>query len=252
MPPVGNGLVLTSDQIRYCVYEDRRIKGAEKAVDSYNQASVNSFNTMVEDYNSRCGHFRYRDGTLAPIEDEANAIQRQLEQEGQARMTGGQAEEIATPTPTASTDTPASISTISDGPAALTKEQSTMASDGAQQYDPAVGREVAPNDREDLENLRTCLSGSYPMLCKHGRLTTEQADLVERAELNKNYEACVSGEYPTLCKHEKLTPDQAVRVEQAELDANYKICISGDYPTLCKHNLLTSEQAEAVAAAERR
>lgn len=90
MPPVGDGLVLTSDQIRYCVYEDRRIQAAGKVVNNYNQASVDIFNAMVEDYNSRCSHFRYREGMLAPIENEANQIQNQLELEGRDRMLGGE------------------------------------------------------------------------------------------------------------------------------------------------------------------
>ena len=86
MPPVGSGLVLTSDQIRYCVYEDRRIKGAEKVVNNYDQTSVSTFNAMVDDYNSRCSHFQYRQGALTPIETEADQIQTQLEQEGRERM----------------------------------------------------------------------------------------------------------------------------------------------------------------------
>lgn len=86
MPPVGNGLVLASEQIRYCVYEDRRIKGAEKVVNNYNQASVSMFNAMVDDYNSRCSHFQYRQGALTPIQSEADQIQAQLEQEGRERM----------------------------------------------------------------------------------------------------------------------------------------------------------------------
>lgn len=86
MPPVGTDHVLSSDQIRYCVYEDRRIKGAEKVVDSYNQVAVDTFNRMVDDYNSRCSSFRYRAGTLTLIQEDANAIQTQLEQEGRERM----------------------------------------------------------------------------------------------------------------------------------------------------------------------
>lgn len=86
MPPVGDGLVLTSDQVRYCVYEDRRIKGAERAVNSYDQTSVNTFNAMVDDYNSRCSYFQYRQGALTPIQSEADQIQAQLEQEGRERM----------------------------------------------------------------------------------------------------------------------------------------------------------------------
>lgn len=87
IPPVGNGLVLSSDKIRYCVYEGRRIKGAEKAVDNYVQVSVEAFNAMVDDYNARCGYFRYRAGALMPIEREADQIQMQLEREGRDRMT---------------------------------------------------------------------------------------------------------------------------------------------------------------------
>ncbi len=86
MPPVGDGLVLTNDQVRYCVYEDRRIKGAERAVNSYDQTSVNAFNAMVDDYNSRCSYFQYRQGALTPIQSEADQIQAQLEQEGRERM----------------------------------------------------------------------------------------------------------------------------------------------------------------------
>ena len=91
MPPVGNGLVLTSEQIRYCVYEGRRIKGAEKVVNSYNEWSVDTFNAMVDDYNSRCSNYQYRQGALTPIEREADQIRTQLEQEGRERLIDGDA-----------------------------------------------------------------------------------------------------------------------------------------------------------------
>lgn len=89
MPPVGDGLVLNSEQIRYCVYEDRRIQGAKVVVDNYNQSSVDMFNAMVSDFNSRCGHYQYRRGALEPIETEAFLIQEKLEEEGKARLTVG-------------------------------------------------------------------------------------------------------------------------------------------------------------------
>lgn len=85
-PPVGSGLVFTSHQIRYCVFEDIRIKGAERVVDNYDQWSVDTFNAMVEDFNSRCGSFRYRSGALAPIEREAEGLRAKLENEGRARL----------------------------------------------------------------------------------------------------------------------------------------------------------------------
>ena len=87
-PPVGSNLVFTSPQIRFCVFEDIRIKGAERVVDNYDQWSVDTFNAMVEDFNSRCGSFRYRSGALAPIEREAEGFRAELENEGRARMRG--------------------------------------------------------------------------------------------------------------------------------------------------------------------
>jgi len=87
-PPVGIGLVLNDAQIRYCVYGGHRIAGARKAVNNYSQASVYLFNELVDDYNRRCGDYRYRQGALAPIESEAAHIRDQLEQEGQTLMTG--------------------------------------------------------------------------------------------------------------------------------------------------------------------
>lgn len=86
MPPVGTGKVLNTPQIRYCVFQDVRVKSAEKLVDSYNGGSVDHFNSLVNDFNSRCSYFQYRQGALAPVEREADAIHAQLEEEGRQLM----------------------------------------------------------------------------------------------------------------------------------------------------------------------
>lgn len=86
MPPVGRGIVLSTPQIRYCVFQDLRVKSAEKLVDSYNGGSVDHFNLLVNDFNSRCSYFQYREGALVPVEREAAAIQVQLEEEGRQLM----------------------------------------------------------------------------------------------------------------------------------------------------------------------
>src|SRR3546814_1009207 len=61
-PPVGQNLVLSSEQIRYCLAEDIRMDGAKSAINNYSDYDVDRFNAMVADYNSRCGSFRYRSG----------------------------------------------------------------------------------------------------------------------------------------------------------------------------------------------
>lgn len=146
-PPVGSGLVLTSDQIRYCVFEDRRIKAAETLVDNYNEYSVNTFNAMVEDYNSRCSNFRYRQGALAPIEAEANAIQTRLEQEGRQRMLGGQSSttSAAEVLPDPMTAAPSSSGPITEpyGASKMAGDSTFGASEGGVPPEEATNPEVA-------------------------------------------------------------------------------------------------------------
>ena len=70
----------------------------------------------------------------------------------------------------------------------------------------------------ESSNLRTCLSGNYPSLCKHHLLTPEQTRQVDTAERRENYRTCSSGNYPSLCKRHLLTPEQTRQVDTAERD----------------------------------
>jgi hypothetical protein len=85
-PPAGDGNVLSASQIRYCLAEDVRIGAAQKVVDRYDDSQIEKFNNMVNDYNYRCSHFRYRDGTLQLVQSEIAARQSELEAEGAARF----------------------------------------------------------------------------------------------------------------------------------------------------------------------
>jgi DNA-binding helix-hairpin-helix protein with protein kinase domain len=105
---------------------------------------------------------------------------------------------------------------------------------------------------EKRENFRTCISGNYPLLCKHDLLTREEVARVAAAEVSENFRTCISGNYPLLCKHNVLTREEQIKVRDAERRANYHTCIDGNYPLLCKHSLLTPDEAAKVAEAERR
>ena len=61
-PAVGKDRLLGMPELRWCVRQDYAIEFQRKAADTNDE--VNRFNAMVEDYNSRCGSFRYRDGDL--------------------------------------------------------------------------------------------------------------------------------------------------------------------------------------------
>jgi hypothetical protein len=85
-PPTGRGLTLTMPQIRYCLAESIRIDGADPIVNNYRKWEVDSFNQLVDDYNSRCSDFRYRDGALARARREIEPLRSSFLAEGRNRF----------------------------------------------------------------------------------------------------------------------------------------------------------------------
>lgn len=82
MPPVGTHLVLTAPQIRYCLAQDIRLDSVRAGVDAYSDAQVDRFNAMVDDYNTRCGSFRYHPATLELAQKEIASRRSALQREG--------------------------------------------------------------------------------------------------------------------------------------------------------------------------
>lgn len=107
----------------------------------------------------------------------------------------------------------------------------------------------SPKDR--AENLATCLSGQFPILCRHEWLSAEDLARAREAERLQNLETCLTGLYPTLCKRNLLAADEKVRVDAAERRENLKTCLAGTFPTLCKHGLLSPAERVRVIEAER-
>jgi peptidoglycan hydrolase-like protein with peptidoglycan-binding domain len=72
MPFPGDGSRLfTQGNIRWCFFQDRRLEIMRRAVqDLINSADIRPFNTLVEDYNDRCGSFRYREVDMAAVRAE--------------------------------------------------------------------------------------------------------------------------------------------------------------------------------------
>jgi hypothetical protein len=77
---------LTTSQIQYCLAEDIRLGAAKSVVNAYVDAEVDHFNEMVNDYNVRCGEYRYREGTLESARYEVERHRSALEAEGRSRM----------------------------------------------------------------------------------------------------------------------------------------------------------------------
>ncbi len=85
-PPVGNGITLSPNQIRYCLSENIRIDGAQGVLNRYNDSAINRYNNMIADYNSRCSNFRYRQGSLESVRAGVEANRARLLTEGAARF----------------------------------------------------------------------------------------------------------------------------------------------------------------------
>jgi hypothetical protein len=84
MPPVGQDLVFSTAQIRYCLAEDIRMEAVKSALNNYIDSDVDRFNAMVADHNSRCGSFRYRSGALESARRDIEPYRSQLQSEGRS------------------------------------------------------------------------------------------------------------------------------------------------------------------------
>ena len=109
----------------------------------------------------------------------------------------------------------------------------------------------AQTDFEKAQNLATCLSGRYPVLCKRQWLTPEELKKVDASERRQNLSTCLTGRYPLLCRRDKLTPEELQQVVASEKRENLKTCLIGRYKLLCKKHLLTQDELIQVLAAER-
>ena len=65
---------------------DIRLNAGKSVVNQYLDIEVDRYNALASDYNSRCGQFRYRRGTLEPIRAEVETRRASLEAEGVARF----------------------------------------------------------------------------------------------------------------------------------------------------------------------
>ena len=99
MPPVGQDLVFSAAQIRYCLAEDMRIEGAKSVINNYNDSEVDRFNALVADYNSRCARFRYRSGALESGRRDMEPYRSLLQSEGRSRFASPTTGSLSTPTP---------------------------------------------------------------------------------------------------------------------------------------------------------
>jgi len=98
-PPLGSENVFSQANIRYCRYQKERFRTIEK--DLRTNSEINTFNALVDDYNSRCGKFRYRESDLQIVTAEVSAKSEALAAEGRNILSGWRVRPsfVAPPTP---------------------------------------------------------------------------------------------------------------------------------------------------------
>lgn len=69
VPPIGSGRVLGRSQVRYCVFQSKRLEYIRPLITTNQQ--VDRFNRLIADYNLRCSSYQYRKGVLSSIQAEA-------------------------------------------------------------------------------------------------------------------------------------------------------------------------------------
>jgi hypothetical protein len=82
MPPVGSGLSLSRSNIRYCSYQGIRLDAAREIISTESQRQ--RFNAGIDDYNSRCGRFRYLQADKDAVDAELPGKRFVLEAEGRS------------------------------------------------------------------------------------------------------------------------------------------------------------------------
>nr|CAQ35003.1 hypothetical protein [Photobacterium damselae subsp. piscicida] len=87
-PSVGTNNVLSVPEIRWCIREGIRIEAMRDIID--NNTGIDEFNQIVNDYNSRCGSYRYREGSQSRAERDVEAYRSQIVSEAirEARQLG--------------------------------------------------------------------------------------------------------------------------------------------------------------------
>lgn len=72
IPPIGTGLQLSYNQVLYCLSEEVRLNTIQKSLDSSSNYEIDTFNSAIQDYNSRCSNFKYRSGLLERVQSQVS------------------------------------------------------------------------------------------------------------------------------------------------------------------------------------
>ena len=85
-PSVGRDLTHSRAELRYCFAEKVRLGTMLDMIDDRNSTHVRNVNVLVDDYNSRCGSYRYRTSDHAAAQASVDANMAGLAAQARARV----------------------------------------------------------------------------------------------------------------------------------------------------------------------
>jgi hypothetical protein len=77
LPPVGKGQRLAREYVRYCHFQEERLRVVKQQVRG--PEDIRAYNALANDYNSRCSDFFYQDEDLRLVKEEVIAKRKLLE-----------------------------------------------------------------------------------------------------------------------------------------------------------------------------
>jgi len=85
-PPVGVGITFTQANLRYCKYQEERLTRIQQAV--LTNTEKRAFKELVDDYNSRCSNYKYRQADSDIVAAELATKSDMLASEANAILSG--------------------------------------------------------------------------------------------------------------------------------------------------------------------
>lgn len=85
-PPIGDNRILSVGEIKYCLAERVRLETMKAIIDGTRDIEIRNFNLRIDDFNSRCGNYRYRQSDMATATAEVEAIRSTLRSQTNAQV----------------------------------------------------------------------------------------------------------------------------------------------------------------------
>lgn len=87
-PNAGANQILSQGEIKYCLAERVRLEAMNGVLDDTRSAHITNFNVRVDDFNSRCANYRYREADMTRARSEIDGMRAMLRSQAIEQVRG--------------------------------------------------------------------------------------------------------------------------------------------------------------------